>query len=251
VTAALEVRENRGQADRIYLSLMPQIGKFWGTVMGARGYSRGESFVARNVGLKSFWSNGQWRVKIVFMDHDGLQLPGSQDEKFYAKGALPNMNFDDLYLWGNLTSKQFARSAVGCLHNIYKIDKNCGEQGRVLARAALKEAYKKTQQALLTNPRLQSIFHKAFLCRLLDWDKLVAGAFRMNGNSAVNRQWKKEMKAMLAAKGYGKEAFESYMETIEENRAFLERNLDLFESESNTVGKHGKEKVRWAAQNAT
>jgi hypothetical protein len=86
---------------------------------------------------------------------------------------------------------------------------------------------------LLTNPRLRSVFHQAFLDRLLDWDTLVGGYFRMNGNASAARRWKKQMKEMLAAKGYGSNAFESYMETIEENRAFLERNRDLFDPESN------------------
>ena len=238
VTAAFRVEKNRQQANRIYLSLIAQIAKFWGTVLGIRGYSRGESFVARNVGLKSYWGDGQWRVKIIFMDHDGLSIPGSHDEKFYARGGLPNMTYDELFLWGRLTPKQFARSSVGCLQSIYRIGRKCDAEGRSIARTAVKEAYQKTQHALLTNPKLQSVFHKGFLSRLLDWDKLVAGAFRMNGNSSAKRKWKKEMKEMLAAKGYGSEAFESYLETIAENRGFLERNLDLFDPERTATGDH-------------
>jgi hypothetical protein len=234
VTAAFRVEENRSRADEIYLSLLRQIAEFWGTLLAIRGYSRGESFVARNVGLKSCWDGGQWRVKIIFMDHDSLVMPGPHDEKFYARGGLPNMAFDDSYIWGKASPAQFARSAVGRLQSIYRIADNT--QGQAEARAVLKAAYRKTQREMLSNPKLRSVFHKAFLERLLDWDKLVGGHFRLNGDKAAAKRWKKEMKEMLAAKGYGKEAFEAYMQTIEENKIFLERNRDLFELETNNGG---------------
>jgi hypothetical protein len=231
LTAAFEVTENRNQADQIYLSLLQQISTFWGTLLGIRGYSRGESFVARNVGLKSFWDKGQWRIKIIFMDHDAIVIPGSRDEKFYAKGGIPNMAFDDSYIWGKASAKQFARSEIGRLQSIYRIGKECDAKGQALAPVALKAAYRKTQHEMLTNQRLRSVFHKAFLDRLVDWDTLVGGYFQMNGNASATRQWKKEMKEMLAAKGYGSSAFDSYMQTIKDNKAFLENNRVLFEFE--------------------
>lgn len=229
VTDAFAVKENRRRADQIYLSVVQQISTFWGTLMGIRGYSRGESFVARNVGLKSFWDKGEWQVKIIFMDHDAIVLPGPQDEKFYAKGGIPNMFFDECYIWGRNSAKQFARSEIGCLQSIYRIGKECDAKGRALASVALRAAYRKTQHEMLTNQRLRSVFHKAFLDRLLDWDTLVGGYFQMNGNASATRQWKKEMKEMLTAKGYGRSAFDSYMQTIKDNKVFLENNRTLFE----------------------
>ena len=47
-----------------------------GRYLALRGYSRGESYVARNVGLKSVWDAGRWQVSIIFMDHDALVIPG-------------------------------------------------------------------------------------------------------------------------------------------------------------------------------
>jgi hypothetical protein len=232
LAAAFDVAENRQRANQIYISLLQQISTFWGTLLGIRGYSRGESFVARNVGLKSFWDKGQWQVKLIFMDHDALVMPGPHDEKFYAKGCIPNMTFDDIFIWGKANSRQLARSEVGCLQRIYRISRKCNAEGQALAQVALKSAYRKTQHEMLTNQRLRSVFHKDFLDRLLDWDTLVEGYFRMNGNVSAARQWKKEMKEMLAAKGYGSGAFDSYMETIKDNIVFLERNRVLFELES-------------------
>lgn len=224
--AAFRVEENRNRADQIYSSLLLQIAKVWGTMLALRVHSRGESCVARNVGLKSFWYKGQWRVKIIFMDHDALMMPGPGDEKFYARGGVPNMAFDESYIWGKASPEQFARSAVGCLQRIYRIENDV--ESEALARDAMKEAYRKTQHELLTSQSLRSVFNEAFLNRILDWDRLVAGYFRLNGKKAAARRWKKEMEEMLAAKGYGKGAFEANIQTIEENRAFLERYLFLF-----------------------
>ena len=88
LAAAFTVPENRAQADSVYLSLLEEIGTVWGTLMGVKGYSKGESFVARNVGLRSVWDDGQWRVKIIFMDHDSVVIPYVHDRDFYAPDAV-------------------------------------------------------------------------------------------------------------------------------------------------------------------
>ena len=69
-------RANRARADRHYLSAMRQLGDCWGTLLGMRGFSDGESFVQRNVGLKSVWSDGDWRVRVIVQDHDDLTVAG-------------------------------------------------------------------------------------------------------------------------------------------------------------------------------
>ncbi len=53
----------------VYLGLLKQIGTMWGTLLGLRGYTFGESFVARNVGLRTIWSKGEWSVRLIFQDH--------------------------------------------------------------------------------------------------------------------------------------------------------------------------------------
>src|SRR6185369_13077289 len=55
VESAFAVPANRARADEIFLELVGQIAKVWGTLLAARGHSRGESFVGRNVGLRSVW----------------------------------------------------------------------------------------------------------------------------------------------------------------------------------------------------
>lgn len=229
--AAFSVAENRARADRVYLSLVQQIAKFWGTLLGIRGHSRGESFVARNVGLKSFWYNGQWNVRIIFMDHDALCLPDTGNEYFYVSGVLPNMKIDERYIWDRSTPERFATSELGYLQRIYRIGKDVDAKGHEVAAAALRDAYKKTQRALLTNPKLQSFFNKRFIERLLDWDTVVHGYFETKGHKSATATWKRKMKKMLEAKRYKKEALDSYIEIIEKHREFLERYLHLYKPE--------------------
>jgi hypothetical protein len=210
--------------------VIEQIAKFWGTFLAIGGYSRGESFVGRNVGLRSVWVEGQWQVKVIFMDHDAVVIPWPDDGQFYAKGALYNQVMDERYIWGRYNERRFATSEMGYLQSIYRIGKDLDAEGQQRASVVLKEAYKKTQHELLTKAELKEQFSKVFIDRLLVWDQLVAGYFRMNGDEPANAGVRKEMKAMLAAKGYDTGAYRSYMGTIKRYREFLERYSYLFEA---------------------
>ena len=236
VSAALSVPGNRARADEVYLSLIRQIAKFWGTVLAVRAYSCGESFVARNVGLKSFWNDGRWDVKIIFMDHDALVIPNPRNGRFFAHGDVPNMRIDERYIWGRATPERFAASEVGCLQTIYRVGPALDEQGLQLARLELKAAYSKTQHELLTNPELQRLFSRDVVEHLRDWDLLVDGYLQMNGDKVAAGRWERKMKRMLAAKGYRKDMFAAYVEVMEKNREFLTENSFLFGSngEKNT-----------------
>jgi hypothetical protein len=226
VDAALSLASNRTRADQVYLSLVRQIGKLWGTVLAARGYSRGESFVGRNVGLKSFWSDGEWKVKIIFMDHDALVIPGPQNANFHAHGSLPSMAVDERYIWDKSNLKRFATSEVGYLQSIYRPARRVCVQGEALALRALKDAYRKTQNEMVTNPRMERLFNRVFIKRLLDFDTLVSGYLKEDSS---NEAWKKKMRKMMAAKGYKPHAFDAYMEIIKNNQDFIKRYAFLFD----------------------
>ena len=233
--AAFQVDENRSRADRVFLSLIPQIAKFWGTLLAVRGCTRGESFVGRNVGLKSCWDHGEWKVKIIFMDHDAMAFPDHDDPVFYADSSIPTMAIDERYIWG-YKEEQFNTSQIYYLQRIYNVDKGLEAEARSLFETALHGAYGKTRQALLSNQRLRALFHDTFLERLLDWDTVVGGYLRLNNHKSVNAKWKKEMNAMLAAKGYRKGACNALIATIEKNRPFLERYSFLFQLEPRKPG---------------
>ena len=230
LAAAFSVAENRTRADQVYTSLLQQIAKFWGTLLAIRGYTRGESFVARNVGLRSFWNKGQWDVKIIFMDHDALVLPNPLNGRFFAHGDVPNQTLDERYIWNRSDPKRFAASEVGCLQSIYRISKELDAEAQASAHVALKKAYQKTQYEVLTNPDLQREFSNGLIERLHDWDTLVAGFLSLNGDKSNREKWKRQMKKMLAAKDYPPDALDIYMTVMEKNKDFLVRNSFLFET---------------------
>ncbi len=222
VDAALAVPANRTRANESFLSMVRQIAEFWGTVMGIRGQSRGESFVGRNVGIRSVWVDGQWRVKLVFMDHDALTLPDQEIGHFFAQNALPGMLLDERHIWGKANPALFPTSLVGYLIGIYRIDASLEAEARYIAETELRAAYKKTQHAVLNDRKLQAFVSETFVSRLLDWDEFVAG------HLGSKKGWKTRMKRIFKEKGYESDAFEYYSEAVEKYRGFIERNSFLY-----------------------
>lgn len=232
VDATLAIPANRARADRIYLSILEETARFWGTLMGVRGYARGESFVGRNVGLRSVWEDGEWKVKVIFMDHDALVLPGPHSDDFAAHRGLGSMRIDERYIWETVDASLFPTSVAGYLRSIYRVEKDTENEGRSLVTRVLKQSYKKTQQALLNNSQLRALFNPDFLRRLLIFDTLATGMLHGNRESASWQRWKGQMAEMLSGHGYSENAFERYAEIIENNRPFLERHSFLFNSNS-------------------
>jgi hypothetical protein len=222
VDAALAVPANRERANQIFLSLVRQIAEFWGTVMGIRGQSRGESFVGRNVGIRSVWVEGQWRVKLIFMDHDALTLPDPEIGHFFAQNALPGMLLDERHIWGKANPALFPTSLVGYLLSIYRIDRRLEAEAQCVAETELRAAYKKTQQTVLNDRKLRAFVSDVFVSRLLDWDQFVSGYLHSE------RGWETRMKRIFKEKDYESDAFAYYKEACEKYRGFLERNAFLY-----------------------
>jgi DUF971 family protein len=220
---ALAHAPNRARANEIFLSLVQQVATLWGTLLAVRGHSRGESFVARNVGLRSVWEQGEWKLKLVFMDHDGLSVPDLENGHFYAQTAMVGMLLDERHIWGRANPALFPVSLVGYLLSIYRIDSELEMKGQALAAEVLQAAYHKTHQALLSDARMKPFFSDVFLSRLFDWDKFAAGHLR--GAPAA---WTKEMKKLFAEKGYDADAFDYYTKAVDESRGFLERHAFLY-----------------------
>jgi DUF971 family protein len=225
VDAAFAVQGNRARADEIFLELVREIATVWGTLLAARGHSRGESFVGRNVGLRSVWEQGRWKVKLIFMDHDALSLPDLEIGHFFAQGAMQAMLLDERHLWGRANPALFPSSIVGYLMSIYRIGSELETRAQVLAETELKAAYDKTHRAMLNDRRLRAFFSDVFMSRLFDWDEFVRGYLDGQGQSA---KWKKKMKKLFAEKGYEKDAFDYFTQAADKGRGFLERNSFLF-----------------------
>jgi hypothetical protein len=225
VTSAFSVPVNRARADEIYLSLLDEIGTTWGTLLALRGYTRGESFVARNVGLKSVWEAGEWKVKIIFMDHDSVVIPNSEDKDFSGSETLSGMTLDETYIWGKPVG---IRGAVGHLRTIYRVSDALYQQGLESARAVMKKAYKKTRRVILRDPKLRALFDPVFIDRLTEWDRLVKGYLGLKPDHAAGSKWKDTKRKLLLEKGYEERQADEHLKAIEDSRAFLERNAHLF-----------------------
>ncbi|MDQ3802875.1 MAG: hypothetical protein M3416_03360 [Acidobacteriota bacterium] len=228
VAAAFAVAENRARADRIFLDSIQQLGKFWGTLLAARGFSWGESFVPRNVGLKSVWSDGRWRVQIIFMDHDCLNVADKSEKNFESLHAFNGMATDARFIGGGLIHTREQQTAIYFLKLIYRIPERVGDEGRAVFYEAIRKAYRATHDAMLTDPGLGKLFDKGFLERLRDWDEIVESYLKMKSNGSQAAAWKVKVRKSLKEKGYGRGLIETHLKTIETYSGFLENQTFLY-----------------------
>ncbi len=226
VQAAFAVPENRKRADVVYLSLMAQIGECWGTLLGVRGYSDGESFVLRNVGLKSQWQNGEWQVRIIFMDHDDLAIAGKGFQHFWPLRAVPGMVRDQVHILGGPLSGDSIPGEVGTLAKIYRVSDELAATGLTALKQAMKKAYDKTHTELKTNEELKDLFFPDFIDRLEDFDQLVTSF--LNTDPAHQAVWESETSAYLATRGYPEQLSSDYIKAIPHFHNFFRRTAFLY-----------------------
>ena len=222
VAAALSTRANRSRADATYLSHLKEIGIIWGTLIGVKAYTRGESFVARNVGLRSVWEGGEWKVKIIFMDHDAMGIAEPNDADFTPNDTYYGLQLDETYLWG----RGPLLGTVGHLRRLYQVSDAVYQRGLQLARAEAKKAYEKTQRKLLTDPALRALFNKTFLERLEKWETLVNAFLHARLNGGVDDAWKARRKKNGDKKTQN--WFDKHIKAMEGYAPFLERQSFLF-----------------------
>jgi predicted GNAT family acetyltransferase len=228
VAAAFAVAENRARADRIFLDSVRQIGTFWGTLLATRGYSWGESFVPRNVGLKSFWADGCWQVKIIFMDHDCLNVVEKPEKDFHSPHIYNGVATDARFIGGGLIYTREQQTAIYFLKLIYRVRGNVGDEGVALLYKAIRKAYRATQEAMLTDPEVGKLFDRVFLERLRDWDTVVGSYLKMKSDGSDVDAWKAEVRRSLKGKGYSRGLIEEHLKTIEAHSDFLERQAFLY-----------------------
>jgi len=213
VAAAFAVPANRARADRIYGTLMRELGRLWGTLLAVRGYSHGESFVSRNVGLRSAWEDGRWRVRMVFMDHDNLTLPGRGEDAFRPGRALPAMELDEIYACGRVRPK-VPYQPIGVtefLGRIYRIDRADARAAKTALRRELAGAYHRTQAAVRHDPRLAALFHPEFVRRLGDWDEVARLLVATPPGGELDAAFAAAVRRLLAGKGYRGKLVEEHL----------------------------------------
>jgi hypothetical protein len=226
--AAFSSPENRARADHNYLSVMRDSGTVRGTLLGLRGHSIGESFVARNVGLRTRWERGEWRIKIIFMDHDNLNVIDPAFKDLQSLGVLDSMNADDLFFWGGRLGGRRLTGSVDCLNDIYRVRKETVAEGKEVFDRATKTAYDKTLRKIETLPQLQLFFNRSYLARLRDWDTVARDYLKARHDAHALASWRESMRNMLAAKGYAPGSISNHLNAVESHGDFIERYSFLY-----------------------
>ncbi|HEX6159679.1 MAG TPA: hypothetical protein VF111_05910, partial [Thermoanaerobaculia bacterium] len=220
--AAFAVPANRKRANRNYLTVMAQIGRFWGTMLAPRGHSTGESFVARNCGLRSVFEDGEWKIHIVFMDHDSLTFASRYEHTYNPRYSVRNAAKDAKFILGGYFDKNYVRGELDFLRDIYRVSPSLELRGRAALRHAMRDAYRKTQKAMREDPDVRELFRPRFIRRLADWDDVVR---RYLGKK---KSWKRDVERLLVKRGYGRELRAQYIDTVVKQRHFLRKVSFLF-----------------------
>jgi len=225
VETALSIPANRERADRALCAVMQQIGECWGTLIAIGGYSDGESFVSRNVGLRSCWSGDDWTVGIVFMDHDDLSIPGHKHKRLHPRRAVQGMYRDHVHVLGGRLDSDPRPGEVTYLLDIYRPSPEQAAASVEILRAATRAARRKTEQQLAGNAALQQRFHDSFLRSLRDWNELVGE--RLHGPRLDG--WKDEVKWRLRERSYDEELVQEYATVLERFEPMLKTMAWLHE----------------------
>ena len=232
LAAAFAVPANRRQADGMHAQAVSDLGQLWGTILALGGFSHGESFVGRNMGLKSSFAGGEWTSRLVSMDHDNLHLPDDEEEVFWAHGALRTAELDESVIRGNPgRPRQLTRCALYYLQQIYHLHSDdAAAKSRRCLEFAMDTAYRQTRRALEREPRMRLLFSSSYLRHLRDWHVVVADyltTVRGKAEAAQFKAWKKRTQAYLTERKYG-EVVKNYCTALEEHGDFVRRYSFLY-----------------------
>ncbi|HEX9985243.1 MAG TPA: hypothetical protein VGF69_18440 [Thermoanaerobaculia bacterium] len=229
VEAAFRVPANRRRANTGYLSAVEHLGRFWGTLLALRAYTRGETFVVRNAGLRSVWRDGKWQVELVLMDHDSLTFASIGAANYRPRDTMANTVKDLKHIFGGVFGTHSVRGELWFLRDIFHIGPTVRRRGMEVLRAAMKGAYDRTHDAMRTDPQLSRHFHESFLRNLRDFDQLVAAYVRTPANRAARKAWREEWYAYLRGRGYNDNLAEEHLKTVTIEAQFLRRLAFLFQ----------------------
>lgn len=216
VTAAFAVPANRRRANRNYLSVLEQLGRFWGTMLAARGHTSGESFVGRNCGLRSVFEEDEWRIRFIFMDHDSMAFAARYEDTYHPRPSVRAAAIDGKFILGSHLGDYEIVGELQLLRDIYRATDALERRGIAAMRRAMKAAYSQTQAAIHTHPDLDRLFRPSFVQRLDDWDDAVRCwlAARRNG-------WQQDVASLLQTRGYDATLTENYIQAIVRQEKFL------------------------------
>jgi len=159
---------NRAAADAAHLDAVLTLAKLWGTLVAAGANSEGESFVARNVGLRKVWRGGAWRVAVISMDHDAVD--GFTKTELSAEWLLSGTLRDRAHLVGGRQKHRTFPGSLGMLDAIYRIEPALAAARRTRFIDAAVEAFRTTRRAMRDEPRVRAMFRPKYVERMLLWE---------------------------------------------------------------------------------
>jgi hypothetical protein len=229
ISAAFQIAENRIRADRFHALAVTELGTFWGTLLAIGAYSFGESFVGRNLGLKSSFEAGDWTVKLLFMDHDNLRLPERGEQSFWPHAAYRASVVDECYICANPDRPlQVDGSSLWYLQQIYQVDTPTRSQSKVYLHRAMERAYKQTRASMDNNPKVQRFFSKSYIRHMHDWDIITADYLTSCRNANDFTSWKNRATTYLMTNKYKKEVIDNYIMGVEKHYDVLTRYSFLY-----------------------
>jgi hypothetical protein len=177
---------NRKQANKIFVALLRELGAFWGTLAGVNGYSNGESFVSRNVGLRSSWQGARWHVGLRFMDQDDLHIADPQQNDLSPDRLLKGMLLDQRFATGSL-EKPNPRSSLSALSQIYRVTPRLQAAGLRALKETRNRAVKRTRRELERYIPLRDFFSPTFLKISLDCERIWTAYARQRKQVGTDR----------------------------------------------------------------
>lgn len=221
---------NRAAADRTYISILGQIGRFWGAALGMRSGSGGESFVTRNTGLRKIWSDNRWQVRFISMDHDGMNVAGRRQRYFNAPKDVNAFVLDMVHILGGPIGRRFFPGEVGSLKAIYRVSFDVAAKGLGSFREALRDSYTRTLHAMCTDRGIRDLFHHHFIDSIREWDHAVVDFVRNVQDAESKLRWRRRTRARLRRRGLPADIVDQYVKTILAYKDVLPWFVGMYES---------------------
>jgi hypothetical protein len=227
--AAFAIPANRIRADRFHASTIADLGMLWGTILAVGAYSFGESFVGRNLGLKSSFNAGEWTVRLFAMDHDNLRIPDEDEESFWPHPAFRASVVDESFLCANPgRPKQIEGSSLWCLEEIYHVDAQNRLKSKDYLYRGMEKGYKQTRRGMDNDPSVQRFFSKSYIRHMHDWDVIVSDYLTICGDPGKVADWKNRTEAYLSSRNYSEEVIANYLKGVEKHDDVVKRYSFLY-----------------------
>jgi hypothetical protein len=224
IDAAFQIPQNRAMADEAYLGCVEDIGRYWGTLLAVGGFTDGESFVPRNVGIKSRFQTGRWGARICFMDHDGMRGLTAPGEVPQPAWPIEGMRKDSDWI----CEDRAAPGEFACLRQIYRVAADLERRGQETFRERVADAYAATRRAMEHADPVRSLFDRKYLPTMQARDEAIRQFLECRGDESALKRWRKRAAVRLRGSMYPEDLIPVFLDAVTRNRRTLESYAMLF-----------------------